>query len=322
MIRDGEHLFILADEVHRLGSYQNKKILNLNSGARLGLSATPRRSGDPEGTQLIFDFFSGVLKPIFSLNDAIKEKILTPYFYYVHTVKLSEFEEKEWQQKTKQMRMLYARNIKKQDPSIAKKIDILKIGRAKIGKTAKDKIRISTEIIRKYYKNGHRWIVYCDNQNQIQEIINELSEDKLPLLEYHYNMKGDRKQTLIRFEEIGGIAVSIRCLDEGVDIPSVTHALILASSQNPREFIQRRGRVLRTAKNKSFAFIHDLLVVPTDCNEDDIEISSLLESELIRGIEFGENARNPSCVTDLKRIAKKCGLSYEDLVDAGVEDDE
>ena len=76
-------------------------------------------------------------------------------------------------------------------------------------------------------------------------------------------MTGDKEQTIRLFEVNGGIVVSIRCLDEGVDIPSVTHALILASSKNPREYIQRRGRVLRRAEGKSVAHIHDVLVLPS-----------------------------------------------------------
>ena len=81
-------------------------------------------------------------------------------------------------------------------------------------------------------------------------------------------MPGDRSRTLQVFTERGGVVVSIRCLDEGVDIPSVSHALILASSRNPREFIQRRGRVLRRSPGKSLAHLHDVVVVPESDDED------------------------------------------------------
>ena len=55
--------------------------------------------------------------------------------------------------------------------------------------------------------------------------------------------------TLERFENFGGIILAIKMLDEGVDIPSIDHALIIASDQNPRQHIQRRGRVLRKSPN-------------------------------------------------------------------------
>ncbi|MBL3199900.1 type III restriction endonuclease subunit R, partial [Klebsiella pneumoniae] len=77
------------------------------------------------------------------------------------------------------------------------------------------------------------------------------------VFEYHAAMAGDPQRTLDLFESQGGIVVSIRCLDEGVDIPAVSHALILASSKNPREFIQRRGRVLRKSPTKSMSYVYD-----------------------------------------------------------------
>ena len=97
---------------------------------------------------------------------------------------------------------------------------------------------------------------------QLAAVQAELAKAGLDSTEYHSAMTGDKEQTIRLFEANGGIVVSIRCLDEGVDIPSVTHALILASSKNPREYIQRRGRVLRRAEGKSVANIHDVLVLP------------------------------------------------------------
>ncbi len=138
--------------------------------------------------------------------------------------------------------------------------------------------------------------------------------------EYHSAMRGDRKQTLNHFESNGGILVAIRCLDEGVDIPAVSHALILASSKNPREFIQRRGRVLRKAPNKSLAFIHDSIIVPNLMEGN--PGTAILEGELVRAIEFGKWAENPSSISDLQRIALRFGLEYEKLVGEGFEDEE
>ena len=86
--------------------------------------------------------------------------------------------------------------------------------------------------------------------------------------EYRSDMAGSIPETLDFFERVGGILVAIKCLDEGVDLPAVDRALILASSSNPREFIQRRGRVLRRSPGKYSAVIHDALVIP---NEGDSE---------------------------------------------------
>jgi hypothetical protein len=134
-------------------------------------------------------------------------------------------------------------------------------------------------------------------------------------------MAGARESTLQHFDANGGVLVSIRCLDEGVDIPSVTHALILASSQNPREFIQRRGRILRRAPGKSLAHLHDAIVVPrlSTCDPPDL---SVLESELVRAIEFGRTALNPAAITDLERIVLAFGIDRSKYFTGGMEDDE
>ena len=115
--------------------------------------------------------------------------------------------------------------------------------------------------------------------------------------------------------------VSIRCLDEGVDIPDVSHAIILASSQNPRQFIQRRGRVLRRAPEKQVAVVHDAIVVPVS-TDDESEQSSLLKSELVRAIEFANNAINKGAGAQLREIAISMGIDPDGLLDSGVEEDE
>jgi superfamily II DNA or RNA helicase len=134
-------------------------------------------------------------------------------------------------------------------------------------------------------------------------------------------MTADKEQTLRIFESNGGILVSIRCLDEGVDIPSVSHALILASSRNPREFIQRRGRVLRKSHGKHIAYIHDVLVLPAHAAEDGVG-NSIIEAELSRAIEFGQWAENPASITDLQRLALEFSLDVEKLSEGGIEDDD
>ena len=115
--------------------------------------------------------------------------------------------------------------------------------------------------------------------------------------------------------------MSIRCLDEGVDIPSVSHALILASSQNPRQFIQRRGRVLRKFPGKPFAVIHDAIVVPVNL-DDEPEQTSLLRAEMLRSIEFAEHAINKMAGAELRSIAANLGFDVGVPNDAGFEEDD
>ncbi len=325
LISGGPHLFLVADEVHRLGAPSARQILSLETGPRLGLSATPERAGDPEGTAAITSYFEGIVPPPFSLEDAIKAKALTPYAYNAHTVSLTEAERTAWNKLSEDIRRLFARTMTAGDDgdaSLSGRLKRLLIQRARIVKRAEGKISLAAEIVSRAYRPSERWIVYCDDQHQLASVKDAISsagiEDNF---EYHSAMVGDRARTLDIFSERGGVLVSIRCLDEGVDIPLVSHALILASSKNPREFIQRRGRVLRKADGKALAHIHDVIVAP-EMEDDDHGGGSILKGELARAIEFGRHAINPGAVADLNRIAAAAGLDWTSLTENGFETDD
>jgi superfamily II DNA or RNA helicase len=325
-LRQGSHIFLIADEVHRLGSPNHQQLLSLDTGPRMGLSATPRRAGDALGTDQILSYFNGIVPPPFTLQDAIKSGALTPYFYHVHTVTLTDTEQQEWDEITKRIKRLSAQNAsaKEPDPGADFQVKKMLIERARILKQAEGKAPIAGQILAANYQRGDRWIVYCDDLRQLNAVRADLARAGLESTEYHSAMIGDKEQTIRLFEVNGGIVVSIRCLDEGVDIPSVTHALILASSKNPREYIQRRGRVLRRAEGKSVAHIHDVLVLPAAMNSDEEEdlSSNILGGEITRSLEFGKSALNPSAITDLERIALRYTKDYKSLLEAGYEDEE
>lgn len=321
-----KQLLLVADEVHRVGSPARRNVLNINAGERLGLSATPVRYGDPEGTNCIFSYFEGVIPPVFSLEDAIKAGVLTKYYYHPMQVYLNIDEQAEWNELTKIINRLIAINTVKGVPIetiIAEntKLQMKFIERARIIKQAANKVPLALSVIQKKYESGQRWIIYCDNQEQLGDVLQLLIQNRYNAYEYHSNMSGDRAETLKYFMMHGGILVSIRCLDEGVDIPATTHALILASSKNPREFIQRRGRILRRYKNKYFAQLYDAIVVPEQMHDENDKSDSIIEAELARAIQFGEWAENPSCVTDLKIIARRYGIDYETVKNGGYEDE-
>ena len=282
LLHQGEHLFLVVDEVHRIGSPKFSRLLTLITGPRLGLSGTPERAGDPVGTQLILDYFNGIVPPPFTLEEAIPD-VLTPYFYYVHTVTLAAQEQEEWTLLTNKISRLYAqqKNVKPSGSFDAGRMKLMLIQRSRIVKSAQAKIIKTIEIMFSNFKIGQRWILYCDTLEQVRQIVKGLREKGLPAIEYHSQMEGDRDQTIRIFESNGGILVSIHCLDEGVDIPAVTHALILASSKNPREFIQRRGRVLRKTKGKNISYVHDLLVLPVQTDEEDPNLS-IIKTEIAR----------------------------------------
>ncbi len=319
----GTHLFLVADEVHRLGAQDAQNVLTMDTGPRLGLSATPERAGDSQGTNAILNYFEGIIPPPFTLGDAIASGALTPYAYHIHRVYLSEEEQEEWSEKTAEIKKLYARTQggTEVDKRLHGLLKIKLIQRARIVKSAEAKIEAAVRIVIKNYRKGSRWIVYCDDQKQLNEVRSELRVKMgSSVYEYHTEMSGDRNKTLGLFDRSGGVVVSIRCLDEGVDIPSVDTALILASSRNPREYVQRRGRVLRRYEGKSIAHIHDVLVTPSiDPNES--PDTAIVEGEIARAIEFGKSALNPSCIADLERLAIEYGMDLDKLRTVGVEED-
>ena len=322
--RPGAHLFLVADEVHRLGAPQARNVLAIDSGPRLGLSATPERAGDPVGTAAILAYFEGIVQPPFTLFDAITAGTLTPYAYNVHRISLEADEQARWDKLTNEIRKAYAQAMSADDDTAAQHLNLkrLLIRRARIVKGARKKVDAAATLVSRDYRPGDRWIVYCDDQRQLLAVMNALRAAGCnEVLEYHTAMAGDALQTLGLFEQRGGVVVSIRCLDEGVDIPSVTHALILASSKNPREYVQRRGRVLRRAPRKSLAQIHDVLVTPR-LDPDEAPATAIVEGELVRAIEFGRHAINPSCITDLERLAIEHGLDPNVLLNTGIEDDD
>ena len=118
--------------------------------------------------------------------------------------------------------------------------------------------------------------------------------------------------------------ISIQCLDEGVDIPCITHGIILASSNNPRQFIQRRGRLLRLYEGKNFARIWDTLVVPS--SESGGEHTNYVLNEINRASEFAKDARGGSAAAELTNIRYDLGLndmfSTGEIYDGSEEGDE
>lgn len=318
----GSHLMMIADEVHQIGSPYNSNCLKIDAGSRLGLSATPKRFGDPEGTAKIFEFFGPVVPPPITLADAVKAGRLVEYEYHPHPISLTAEEADDWKKYTNQIRVeiLKAKNDEG-EIKLSDRIKMLLIQRSRIAKKASGKPRLAAEIIKKNYEAGQSWLIYCEDSDQLSETIQQLTLEGINPVEYHTSMVGDQDATLDWFRKFGGVLVSIKCLDEGVDIPAVTHALILASSQNPRQFIQRRGRVLRKSPGKYLAYIHDAIVVPVSI-DDEPEQLSLLKSELLRAIEFSNSAINKSAGAELREIARKIGFDPDESGNDGIEEEE
>lgn len=292
----GEHILLICDEVHNIGSTQNRKLMNVIVGENIGLSATPKRYFDDDSTQLIMDFFRGVILPKYEISDALKDKVLCEYFYDIYEVKLTQSEQEKWNELTD----LISRRI-----SINNKIDNIKdipglekllFQRADIIKKAENKLYVAEKILLEQYSDNQRWLVYLDDTDHVsllKQILDKHIRLKDKIFEYHTNSVDDLEQTLKEFSAIpGSILLAINCLDEGFDIPEIDHAIILSSSKNPRQYIQRRGRVLRTHKNKHFAYIFDCIVLPNTLDSGFDKSVSILRGEIVRCLTFAKNAKD------------------------------
>lgn len=301
LISNQNDSLICADEVHNIGANESQNIVRrIQFGGRIGLSATPVRKGSSDETSLIQDYFGETLQPLFTIKDAIAAKRLVPYNYYFQTVTLLPEEEEDWNDLSQKIKKIVAINKGKfpTNKNESTYFKTLLIKRASIIKSASQKINLAKNVLNEKFIEGDRWLVYCQDQFQMGKVKAELKGAQYPILDYHQSMEGDASRTLEFFTREGGVMLAIKCLDEGVDIPEINKALILASSTNPREYIQRRGRVLRTREDKYSADIYDVLVLDTN----GILLSA---SEAERAIEFAEQAQNSATKIELKILLEK-----------------
>ncbi|MGE7953174.1 DEAD/DEAH box helicase family protein [Lysinibacillus xylanilyticus] len=280
--------FLIADECHYLGSNQFRNFSLPNIQARLGLSATPDRWWDESGTNFLKDFFDQVVYS-YSLERAIEEKKLTPYKYHPHVVPLTEGELTEYNRLTRKIIQYY--NQKDEDEE---QITQLNRKRALILAKANQKIPMLLDLLEeKGVMNISHTIVYCA-ENQVNVLTKLLSEMGLRVHKFDSTVNTRDRQTILSRFADGElqVLVAIKCLDEGVDVPSTRCAYFLASTSNPREFVQRRGRILRKHANKHLAEIHDFIVFPEDVDSD--TFIKIAKKELPRFAEFANPSLTPS----------------------------
>lgn len=289
-LNDGPHMLVVADEMHRAGSAKTLAALEVTEcGATLGLSATYSRQFDETGTDRLIALFGEVLEPVVGLADALFMRLLVPYDYRLHELTPDPDEIEKYQQYTKQIGRLSG------SEDSDERLRMLLIERSRILKKVNGKVPLAAEVLRAEYRDGDRWLVYCDDLEQLREMLNECLKSGLPALEFYSGMPSDRHTVLKSLGEFGGIVIAIRCLDEGIDIPVTDHALILASSTVQREYVQRRGRVLRRSPGKVSAEIHDLMLV-------DENGGALTKGESMRALEFARLARNEASRQRLKAM--------------------
>ena len=332
---------LIADEAHNMGS---KRVLDridsIKYLRRIGLSATPFRQFDELGNRKINEFFgsSDGFTFEYSMREAIDNDFLCRYYYYPHIVRLNDAEMYEYLKISKQLSKFY--NYDKE--SFAQSDDILialLLKRKKIIHKAQQKEMIFESILKERYKekgNLKYTLVYVPEGNRPDSFadifdttetldVDDISEHlidkytqivcsispKMTVREFTSDSK-ERSKILEDFSS-GKLEVltSMKCLDEGVDVPRSEMAIFCASTGNPRQFVQRRGRILRKHKDKYRAVIHDLIVAPwISTSEDSYKMErNLLETELKRVRDFASLSENADYTyTELEDITSYYNL--------------
>ncbi len=313
---------IIGDEAHNLGAKRREASLPRNIGLRLALSATPERYLDEDGTQSLFDYFGAVIDPEFTLGDAIAQGALVHYLYYPILVELTEAESHTYLKLTKSIgRALLFRQRETRSANLSnhdyQDLTPLLMQRARLIGAAANKLTALRQLMSTRLDTTHT-LFYCgdgssESSRQLQAVTKMLGND-LGYRVSTYTAEtslSEREDLRCQFEtgELQGL-VAIRCLDEGVDIPAIQTAVILASSGNPRQFIQRRGRILRPYPGKQRAHLFDMIVLPPELDRETLEVErNLLRKELRRFVEFADLADNAGQArVKLLALQKRYGL--------------
>jgi superfamily II DNA or RNA helicase len=321
-----ENTLFIADECHNMGSQSILRKLNsIHLQKRIGLSATPERQYQEEINKTIQEFFGEKTENeyvfSYSMEDAIKKepKALCPYRYYPQIVRLTDFEFQEY--------VDYTRRIVAMHPKSEEEKEIfnrLCIARQRIVHKAENKLDAFKVILQEEYskrKNLKYTLVYVPEGLANEDVIFDATKTDflqetdadLNLLNLYTRTIGelfenvsakqfigvtssdDRKNILNDFAK-GNLQVitSMKCLDEGIDVPRSELAIFCASTGNPRQFIQRRGRVLRISEGKDEAVIYDLVVVPDPSGDPSLfKIEQAeVKKELRRIKDFAEMSEN------------------------------
>ena len=302
-------LIFVGDEVHWLGAKTLRKALLPIYEYRIGLSATPSRWFDDAGTRLLEDYF-GNNHYEFTMKDALAEinpitgkHFLVDYMYLVSRISLNEEEGQRYSEITEKISKLY--RMRENDPEAAEAYDRLLQKRAEIIKNADNKFSILSNILDKMIEEEQLENLIIFVSPQQKRTVLEMLESKgvvhhqlthegnIPRKEY--NGLTERQHIIKLFKEKKYQAlVAIKCLDEGIDIPTACRGILMSSSTNPREYVQRIGRIIRQDKNKKLAYLYDICVESSGSLSDELQDidAKIRANERKRLQEIAANAIN------------------------------
>lgn len=316
-LSDNTIALFVGDEVHWLGAKKFRKALLDRYNFRIGLSATPTRWFDDEGSQYLIDYYGGK-NFVFSIHDALNETnpitgkhFLVNYYYHIKKVGLNDEETREYKNLTHRIIQLQRR--KDNDSDAAESYERFLEKRANVIKNAEAKFDVLEIILDELESKGRidNLIIFVSPQQmeRVTEILidkglmfHKLTESEGTKREKRYNGLSEREYIIDKFKAgVYQVLIAIKCLDEGIDIPSADTGILMASSTNPREYVQRIGRIIRQGKNKTYAHLYDICVGKIETLDDDERSfeSIIKKKETARLYEIAENAINAAEATEI-----------------------
>ena len=313
LLKSKEDKLLIVDEAHRFTD--RSEDMHVQFKYMLGLSATPFSGTSAQRGKELMEFFGG---QVFSLpiEEALERKFLVPYYYHPIYVHASAEDEKRFQHYTHRILSCFKNNVCINPDLLVKSLR----NRLRVISMAEEKQEQINYIVSQVKENDH-FVVYCGDgrlfDNNTGEELRHIQSVKRVLSAHGYkpsqftaqeNMD-ERMQLVDAFNkgEISALA-AIRCLDEGINIPSIKSALILSSNDDYREFVQRRGRILRTYKGKEFAHIYDVIVLPSH------DLPAWAKIEFRRFHEYAKLSLNwEELAPDLENSLQDYGLTLEDV---------
>lgn len=315
-------MLVIGDEAHNYGSAKVAACLPPQAAYRIGLSATPEKWMDPEGTGRITDYFGGIVHR-YGLKEALDDGILTPYVYHPTLVALEPDEADKYEEYTAKLAKF---GISDGADALSEGAKSLLLKRARLLASARGKMPVLRKMLEERRNDTHI-LIYCGDgrpeagedempPRQIEEVVAMAEELGIICALYTAQTPPDRRRAILKDFDAGRVQalVAIRCLDEGVDVPSTRTAFILSSSTNPRQFVQRRGRVLRRSPStgKVRAEIIDFFMIPDASGMDDRlsnAMMGIVRKQLDRILEFSTLALNgPGARKELLGWTERHGL--------------
>jgi superfamily II DNA or RNA helicase len=310
----GNRLLWIGDECHHHTSKSFEGYLPTHARYRIGLSATPQHYLDEERNERLNEFYGDIVST-YTLKEAIEDKVLTPYHYYPHLVEFTTKEAEEFISLSEEIGQIFVRLKNSKSKGISPQLTALLMRRARLVGSATNKLPTLHAVLNDLTPTQHT-LFYCgDGTVETDEVDDpahesvELGQRQVEAVSSLLHTMGwnvsrftsresrkNRDDILENFRlRIIDAMVAIRCLDEGIDVPACSTAYILASSRDPRQFVQRRGRILRRSPGKELAVIHDFIVVlPEGLDTDSDYAKQLIKSELRRVAEFSALSKNRS----------------------------